>query len=72
MDLTAEALARNVNHRCVRPCTPRLAVDRIGTKAGLVPEIDLSLVSLGFARNRGIRLTMPVPNRLRIALAGGL
>lgn len=56
------------NHRRVRPCAPRLAVDRIGTKAGLVPEIDLGLVSLGLARNRGIRLTLPAGNRIGVTL----
>jgi hypothetical protein len=58
----AMALAGNLDHRGVRAYAPRLAVDRIGTKARLIPEIDLGVGPFGMARNRGIRLTLPTCN----------
>ncbi len=64
----ALALAGNLDHRGVRACAPCLAVNRIGTKARLIPERDLGLGPLGVARNRGIRLPLPAGNRLGVPL----
>jgi len=64
----ALALARNLDHRGVRACAPRFAVDRIGTKARLIPERDLGVGLFGMARNCGIRLTLPAGNRVGITL----
>lgn len=64
----ALALAGNWDHRGVRACAPRLAVDRIGPKARLIPEIDLGVGPFGVTRNHGIGLTLPAYNRVGITL----
>jgi len=64
----ALALTGNLDHRGVCACAPRLAVDRIGANARLIPERDLGVGPFGMARNRGIRLALPACNRLGITL----
>ena len=68
----ALALPRHRHHRGLPFGAPRRALHRIGAKARLIPEVDISLVSLGLPGNRWVSFPLPARDRLGVTLIGAL
>lgn len=68
----ALALTGHIDYGRLALSTPSLAVHRIGPESGFIPEVDVRLVALGLAGDRGIGLALPTGDGFGVALVGPL